>query len=40
MALVNPHGGGSLKPLLLTGQALKDEQARAKSLPQIKVSSR
>jgi len=40
MALVNPHGGGNLKPLLLTGQALKDEQARAKSLPQIKVSSR
>jgi sulfate adenylyltransferase len=40
MALVNPHGGGSLKPLLLTGQALKDEQARAKSLPQLKVSSR
>lgn len=40
MALVNPHGGGTLKPLLLEGQALKDEQARAKSLPKIKVSSR
>ncbi len=40
MALVNPHGGGPLKPLLLEGQALKDEQARAQSLPKIKVSSR
>ncbi|HZV55295.1 MAG TPA: sulfate adenylyltransferase [Rhodocyclaceae bacterium] len=40
MALVNPHGGGSLKPLLLDGAALKAEQARAKSLPQVKVSSR
>jgi len=40
MALVNPHGGGNLKPLLLEGKALTDEQARAKTLPQIKVSSR
>jgi len=40
MALVNPHGGGALKPLLLEGQALKDEQARARTLPQVKVSSR
>jgi sulfate adenylyltransferase len=40
MALVNPHGGGALKPLLLEGAALQAEQARAKSLPQIKVSSR
>ncbi|MBI4996035.1 MAG: sulfate adenylyltransferase [Rhodocyclales bacterium] len=40
MALVNPHGGGPLKPLLLQGDALKAEQARAKTLPQIKVSSR
>ena len=40
MALVNPHGGGSLKPLLLEGKALTDEQARAKTLPQVKVSSR
>ncbi len=23
MALVNPHGGGALKPLLLQGEALK-----------------
>ncbi|MCX8087109.1 MAG: sulfate adenylyltransferase [Rhodocyclaceae bacterium] len=40
MALVNPHGGGPLKPLLLEGQALKEEQARAQTLPKIKVSSR
>ncbi len=40
MALVNPHGGGSLKPLLLEGEALKAEQARARSLPQVRVSSR
>jgi sulfate adenylyltransferase len=40
MALVNPHGGGPLKALLLQGDALKAEQARAKTLPQIKVSSR
>ena len=40
MALVNPHGGGPLKPLLLQGDALKAEQVRAKTLPQIKVSSR
>ncbi|WP_126446611.1 sulfate adenylyltransferase [Sulfuricystis multivorans] len=40
MALVNPHGGGALKPLLLEGQALKDEQARAATLPKLKVTSR
>jgi sulfate adenylyltransferase len=40
MALVNPHGGGALKPLLLEGAALKAEQTRAKALPQLKVSSR
>jgi sulfate adenylyltransferase len=40
MALVNPHGGGSLKPLLLEGEALKSELARAQSLPKVKVSSR
>ena len=38
--LVNPHGGGSLKPLLLEGGALKAEQDRAKSLKQISMSSR
>ncbi|MBK9020481.1 MAG: sulfate adenylyltransferase [Sulfuritalea sp.] len=40
MALVNPHGGGSLRPLLLEGEALKAELARAASLPRVKVSSR
>lgn len=38
--LVAPHGGGKLKPLLLEGAALKQEQERAKGLPQIKISSR
>ncbi len=40
MALVNPHGGGSLRPLLLEGEALISELARASSLPKVKVSSR
>ena len=40
MALVNPHGGSGLNPLLLEGKALKDELARAQSLTKIKVSSR
>ena len=40
MALVNPHGGGGLNPLLLEGKALKAEQDRCKKLTQIKVSSR
>ncbi len=38
--LVNPHGGGALKPLLLEGNALAAELIRAKSLTQITVSSR
>ena len=38
--LVNPHGGGNLKPLLLTGSALPDEMARARSMPKVAVSSR
>jgi len=40
MALVRPHGGRELNPLLLEGKALADELKRAGSLPQIKVSSR
>jgi len=40
MALVNPHGGGNLNPLLLEGSALKSELEKAKKLPQVKVSSR
>lgn len=38
--LVKPHGGGELKPLLLTGPALASEKARAESLPKIHISSR
>ena len=38
--LVNPHGSGSLKPLLLEGTARTAELARAKSLPQVKTTSR
>jgi sulfate adenylyltransferase len=38
--LVNPHGGGRLKPLLLEGDALAAEQARAEGLTKISVSSR
>ena len=38
--LVAPHGGGSLEPLLLTGEALAEERKRAAKMPAIKVSSR
>jgi sulfate adenylyltransferase len=38
--LVNPHGSNSLKPLLLEGDALTAEKARAEGLPKISVSSR
>ena len=38
--LVKPHGGGELKPLLLDGEALAQEKARAASLPKVNVSSR
>jgi sulfate adenylyltransferase len=38
--LVKPHGGGSLKPLMLTGEALAAERTRAGSLAQLRVSSR
>ncbi len=40
MALVNPHGGGSLKPLLLSGEELIAEIVRAQSFPMVAVSSR
>ena len=40
MALVEPHGGGDLAPLLLEGDALAAERARAKTLPSLRVSSR
>ncbi len=38
--LVKPHGGGSLKPLMLEGAALAAERARAAKLPRLRVSSR
>ncbi|HQT00084.1 MAG TPA: sulfate adenylyltransferase, partial [Thiobacillus sp.] len=38
--LVRPHGGGELKPLLLTGAALEAEKARGASLPKVKMTSR
>ena len=40
MALVKPHGGGDLNPLLLQGKALADELKLAGTLPKITVSSR
>lgn len=41
MALVNPHGKEKkLKPLLLAGKELEEEKKRAKTLKQIKISSR
>ena len=39
-SLVRPHGGGPLKPLMLAGEALAAERARARSLPALRVSSR
>ena len=38
--LVKPHGGGELKPLLLSGAALLAERQRAQGLPQVRISSR
>jgi len=38
--LVNPHGGGELKPLLLEGKALAAEKTRAEGLTKVNVSSR
>ena len=40
MALVGPHGGGTLKPLLRQGDELQAETARARTLPGLPVSSR
>lgn len=40
MALVDPHGGGALHPLLLVGAALEAERTRAATLPALRVSSR
>lgn len=38
--LVNPHGGGELKSLLLQGTALIEAKKRAQTLPKVRVSSR
>src|SRR5262245_43598608 len=40
MPLVAPHGGGGLKPLALDGEARAAEAARARTLPQLRISSR
>jgi sulfate adenylyltransferase len=40
MALVAAHGGRGLKALALTDEALRAETARAKTLPQLRISSR
>ena len=40
MPLVAPHGGGGLKPLALSGESLSAEKARARTLPQLRISSR
>jgi sulfate adenylyltransferase len=40
MALVNPHGGGNLKPLLQQGEDLIAEMKRARAYPKVTVSSR
>ena len=38
--LVRPHGGESLRPLLLAGEALAVERSRARTLPAVRVTSR
>ncbi|MFH1844369.1 MAG: sulfate adenylyltransferase [bacterium] len=38
--LVRPHGSDELVPLLLEGDELKEEQAKADNLPKFKMSSR
>ena len=40
MPLVDPHGGGGLKPLLLQGDALEAERRRAATLRRLTVTSR
>lgn len=40
MALVRPHGGKDLKPLLLEGEDLIAETIRARAYPKVTVSSR
>lgn len=38
--LVNPHGGGKLRPLMLEGTELAEEKKRARSLPCVAITSR
>ncbi len=38
--LVEPHGGGPLKPRLLTGAAHAEALARARTMPRVRVTSR
>ena len=38
--LVPPHGGGGLKPLTQSGEALAAELARAATLPRVRIGSR
>jgi sulfate adenylyltransferase len=38
--LVNPHGGGRLKPLMLEGGGLAAARDRARTLPGLRISSR
>ena len=41
MGLVNPHGKRrKLEPLLLSGEELQECQAKARSLPQVRMTSR
>jgi len=40
MSLVNPHGGGDLRSLLLAGEELIAELKLARSFPKVRVSSR
>ena len=40
MPLVDPHGGGELRPLLAAGPELAELARRAATLPRLKVSSR
>ena len=38
--LVVPHGADEIRPLLLAGQELEEELARAAGLPKVPLSSR
>jgi sulfate adenylyltransferase len=38
--LVKPHGSDELRPLMLEGEALEDEKARARELRKVSISSR